>query len=85
MLQSSHLQVLSTLLREAGREAVLAADSLIDEPPAERPVLIAQAIARFGRNSDTVRVIARGCDIPGWLGEEVKQRSSAAPAPHAAP
>lgn len=85
MLQSSHLLVLSTLLREAGSEAVLLADRLIDEPPAERPVLIGQAIARFGRNSDAVRVLARGCDIPGWLGEEVKERSFAAPAPQAAP
>lgn len=81
MLQPPHLLILSTLLREAGREAVLAADALIDHPPADRPVMIAQAIAQFGRSSDTVRVIARGCDIPGWLGEEMKERSAKTPTP----
>lgn len=76
MLNEHQVAILGAILREAGPEAALAADRILDVAPAQRPKIIGEAIARFGRDKDVVRLLAKPLDLGGWLGGEVKERVS---------
>lgn len=77
MLNEHQVAILGSILRDSGPEAMIAADRILDLPPAQRPKLIGEAIARFGREKDMVRLLAKPLDLGGWLGGEIKERTVA--------
>lgn len=77
-LSPQHITLLAALLREAGAEAMLRADKLLDEPEEARPQVVGEAIALFGRDQDGVRMLYRGLELPTWLGAEIKYRAERA-------